>query len=182
MHARAVGRRAEQQTQGRLSGGASDPLPVKVAGVKARPYSLVIMLDGWLARQRGTDWGEPLASSGLERVAWREIKSAVIYRLEQAGQTAGGRGIIAQKHVVAWQGDPHEFGRRVQAEARRRGLGAARDVFVVADGSLWIWNIAQDRFGQAQGVLDFYHASQHLWAAHFIRPMKRRPERGWSPC
>lgn len=180
VHARTVGQRAEKQTQRRLSGGVSDPPPVKVAGVKARPFSLVIMMDGWLARQRGTDWGEPTTSSGLERVAWREIKSAVIYRLEQAGQTAGGRGIIAQKHVVAWQGEPHQFGGRVQAEARRCGLGAARDVFVVADGSLWIWNIAQDRFGQAQGVLDFYHASQHLWAvARSLYPTDEAAARAW---
>jgi hypothetical protein len=41
--------------------------------------------------------------------------AAVINRLEHAGQTAGGRGVIAQKHVVAWQGEPQEFGRRVQA-------------------------------------------------------------------
>jgi hypothetical protein len=74
----------------------------------------------------------------LERVAWREIKGAVIYRLEQAGQTAGGRGVIAQKHVVAWQGEPQEFGRRVQTEAPRRGLASAREVFVVADGGVWI--------------------------------------------
>src|SRR6185503_11936665 len=27
----------------------------------------------------------------------------------------------------------------------------------------WIWNLAQDRWSGATEVLDFYHASQHLW-------------------
>jgi hypothetical protein len=68
-------------------------------------------------------------------------------------------------------GEPLEFGRQVQAEARRRGLGEAPKVLVVADGSLWIWNIVKDRFAAATGVVDFYHASQHLWdLAHTLHP------------
>jgi hypothetical protein len=81
---------------------------------------------------------------------------------------------------VAWQGEPQEFGRRVQAQAQRRGLAAAQEVFVVADGSLWIWNVQQDRFGQAQGVLDFYHASEHLWAvARSLYPSDEATARAW---
>jgi len=113
-------------------------------------------------------------------VAWREIKGAVIYRLAQAGQTAGGRGVITQKQVVAWQGDPQAFGQRVQTEARRRGLATAQDVFVVADGGVWIWKVQQDRFGQATGMLDFYHASEHLWAvARSLYPTDEAAARAW---
>jgi len=177
-HACAAGQRAAAQAQARGSAPVAVATP---AGVKAaKPAALVIMMDGWLARQRGEDWGERSSSSALERVAWHEIKGAVIYRLEQAGQTAGGRGVIAQKYVVAWQGEPLEFGRRVQAEARRRGLAQAQEVFVVADGSVWIWNVQADRFGRAQGVLDFYHASQHLWAvAHALHATDAAAARAW---
>jgi hypothetical protein len=177
-HACAAGQRAAAQAQKREREPAVVATP---AGVKAtKPAALVIMLDGWLARQRGEDWGARSTAAFLERVAWHEIKGAVIYRLEQAGQTAGGRGVIAQKYVVAWQGEPLEFGRRVQAEARRRGLAEAKKVFVVADGSVWIWNVQADRFGQAQGVLDFYHASQHLWAvAHALHPTDAAAARAW---
>jgi len=180
VHARRVGQRAEEQAQRRLGGEALSRPTVKMAGAKASAFSLVIMMDGWLARQRGSDWGDKSTQSSLERVAWREIKGAVIYRMEQAGQTASGRGVITQKHVVAWQGEPQEFGRRVQVEARRRGLATAQDVFVVADGSIWIWNVQQDRFGQAQGVLDFYHASEHLWAvARSLYPTDETAARAW---
>jgi hypothetical protein len=178
-HACAVGQRAQAQAQRRAPAPAPAGRPP--AGAKApKPAALVIMMDGWLARQRGQAWGVKPATAAGERVAWHEIKGAVIYRLEQAGQTAGGRGVIAQKYVVAWQGEPLEFGRRVQAEARRRGLAQAQEVFVVADGSVWIWNIQADRFGRAQGVLDFYHASQHLWGvAHALHPGDEAAVRAW---
>jgi hypothetical protein len=85
--------------------------------------------------------------------------------------------VITQKYVVAWQDDPQEFGRRVQTEARRRGLATAQDVFVVADGGVWIWNVQQDRFGQAKGMLDFYHTSEHLWAVARQTPVHHDDQR-----
>jgi hypothetical protein len=55
-HACQVGQRAAAQAQARRSLPESPRrLP---AGVKASaPAALVIMMDGWLARQRGRDWG-----------------------------------------------------------------------------------------------------------------------------
>jgi hypothetical protein len=179
-HVRRVGQQAEAQVQARLAGKTLEKPAVKRAGMKLAPFALVIMMDGCLARQRGADWGDGSTQLGLERVAWREIKGAVIYRLEAAGQTAGGRGVITRKYVVAWQGDPQAFGRRVQTEARRRGLATAQDVFVVADGGVWIWNVQLDRFGQAQGMLDFYHASEHLWAvARSLYPDDEAAAQAW---
>jgi hypothetical protein len=104
----------------------------------------------------------------------------VIYHLRHAAKTAGDRGLLVEKFVVAHVGEPLEFGRRVQAEARRRGLGEAPQVFVVADGGVWIWNIVTDRFATAMGVLDFYHASQHLWElAHTLHPENEAGARAW---
>lgn len=91
------------------------------------------------------------------------MKTGVFYRHEQAAQTAGGRGLLAEKVVVSWQGEPLELGRRLHWEALRGGLGRARDTLVVADGAPWIWKVAADRWCGATEVLDFYHASQHLW-------------------
>ena len=104
VHARHLGQQAEVQAQIRLSEAAAGRLPVAKT---PPPAGLVIMLDGWLVRQRGDDWGLKPADESGERVAWHEVKGAVIYRLEQvAGQTAGGRGVITHKQVVAWQGEP----------------------------------------------------------------------------
>ena len=75
----------------------------------------------------------------------------------------GGR---AAGHCFARLGDD---ARRIQnlrrqwyAEALRRGLEQAQWVLIVADGAVWIWNLAEDRFAGAQQRPDFYHASKHL--------------------
>jgi hypothetical protein len=158
-----------------------------------RPFTLVIMMDGWMVRERGPDWGARSQKHGLERVAWHEVKSAVIYRLEQRAETPGGRGFLIEKFVVACepQTAPVDFGAAVQAEARRRGLGRAERVLIVIDGAVWLWHVAADRFAQATLELDFHHASQHLWAiAHqlfgegtpeadaWVRPLLRRLKHG----
>ena len=144
------------------------------------PDALVIMMDGWMLRHRGADWGQKPVGAAGDRVAWQECKSAVIYHLGHAAKTAGNRGLLVEKFVVAYVGEPLEFGRRVQAEARRRGLGEAPQVYVVADGGVWIWNIVTDRFATATGVLDFYHASQHLGdLAHTLHPENETGARAW---
>ena len=80
-----------------------------------------------MVRERGPDWGSASGRRGWERVAWHEVKSAVICRWEQRVQTAGGRGWLIEKFVVACppQTTPVDFGAAVQAEAWRRGARAA---------------------------------------------------------
>jgi hypothetical protein len=151
-----LGARAEAQTQHRLT-----PVPSEITARRAPSVLTVLMLDGWQVRQRGAGWGRTRTQQ--PRVEWHELKTGVVYRHDQAGQTAGGRGLLAQKVVVSWQGDPLELGRRLHGEALRHGLARSRDVLAVADGAPWIWNVVADRWRGATEVLDFYHASQHLW-------------------
>jgi hypothetical protein len=111
-----LGEEAEAQTQERL-----ESLPEARAKLAAEHAVAVFMLDGWQVRQRGPDWGKKKTQK--PRVAWHELKTGVFYFLDQAGQTAGGRGLLAEKVVVNWQGEPMELGRRLHWEAVRRGLG-----------------------------------------------------------
>ena len=176
------GRQALEQAQERTQfliapqtrGQAMAPY-VRVGAQK--PFSLILMMDAWKARYRGENWGSDSKRKLEDHCQWKDIKSAVIYRLDHHVQKEGGRGLISQKNVVSYQGEPEEFGRQVHADALRRGLAQAQQVFVVADGAIWIWNIAQDRFKQATFVLDYYHACQHLWAvADELFGQERRAE------
>lgn len=54
------------------------------------------------------------------------------------------------------------FGRRVYAEAVKRGLARAEKVTVLGDGAKWIWGIAEEHFHGATQVVDLYHAREHL--------------------
>ncbi len=155
--AQRLGERAEQQTQKRL-----DTLALELTPPRAACEVAVFMLDGWQARYRGPGFGKKKTQQN--RVEWHEVKLGVFYLQAQAGSTAGGRGVLTEKVVVCWQGDPRELGRRLHWEALRRGLGRAQWILVVGDGAPWIWNVAADRWADAVEVLDFYHASEHVWA------------------
>jgi hypothetical protein len=155
--AQRLGRRAEEQTQKRLATMALEWTPQRAAAELG-----VFMLDGWQARYRGPGFGKKRTRQ--KRVEWHEVKLGVFYLQNQAGHTAGGRGVLADKVVCAWPGEGAvELGRRLHWEALQRGLGRAQEVLVVGDGAAWIWNVAADRWAGAQELLDFYHASEHLW-------------------
>lgn len=168
-HVQSVGARAEElreerqeralepDTRADVVAEASEHLP-------AAGFSLVIMMDGWMIRERGPQWGLKPPETQADRVEWREMKSGIIFRLEDRGRTESGRRFIVEKYYEAHRGEPFEFGRYLYAEALRRGLNQADRVYIVADGGVWIWNLVADRFSDAVGVLDFYHASEHLWA------------------
>lgn len=54
------------------------------------------------------------------------------------------------------------FAERVRREADRLGVTGAGGVSVLADGGEWIWELAADVVPQAAGVLDIFHAVEHL--------------------
>ena len=54
------------------------------------------------------------------------------------------------------------FGRLVDAEARRRGSEHIRQLVVLGDGAVWIWNLADELFPAATQIVDLYHAREHV--------------------
>lgn len=79
-----------------------------------------------------------------------------------------------------------DFGKRLFAEAVRRGLYNAERVIVLGDAAQWVKNIASSYFGNALFIIDFYHAKEHvstLCGALFDRNLKRSNhyrERWWG--
>ncbi len=164
------------------------------ARCQGEEFSLVIMLDGWMIRERGAEWGLKPPEAEAERVEWREMKTGIVFRVEDQAATQSGRGVILKKYYEARRAGAHDFGRRLYTLALRHGLHQAKQVFVVADGAVWIWNIVKERFGGAKQVLDFYHASAHLhevahaiysdeeqakkWVARLLHQLKHHGEAG----
>ena len=154
--AQRVGARAEEQTEARMK-----QIPQESQPQRGPTELAVLMSDGWMARFRGPGWGRKKTKQ--ERVEWHEIKTGVFYCHEQAATSPGSeRGILSEKIMVRWQGEPLEFGRRLGWEALRAGLGRAQETLALADGGKWIWNLVEDRWPHARQLLDFFHASQHL--------------------
>jgi hypothetical protein len=151
-----LGEKAEAQTQNRLSQNPPESHPQRAPSALA-----VLMNDGWMARFRGPGWGRKKTKQ--DRVEWHEIKTGIFYLHEQSAHTQSNRGIITEKKLVRWQGEPLEFGRRLGWEALSGGLGCANETLALSDGGKWIWNLVEDRWSHAWQLLDFYHASEHLW-------------------
>jgi hypothetical protein len=145
------------------------------------PFTLVIELDAWNIRERD-QWGQSgvLRDKGEEPTRWHWVYGGTCFRLSQRAQTAGGRSTILGRGYAMTRGGIEALKEQLWAEAMRRGLGRANEVLIVADGAVWIWNLAGDRFAGARQRVDFYHVSQHLWAiAHTLHPDDEPAARTW---
>lgn len=127
------------------------------------PYQFILQLDAWDIRERDA-WGQSQAwrRQGQEPARWHWVYTGTCFRLDQRGQTAGGRPVITERGFVATRAGIDALREQLHAEALRRGLGQAAGALVIGDGAAWIWRLADDRWPQARQRLDFYHAVQHL--------------------
>ena len=144
---------------------AAHPLFERCPNAAGAQDVLILMMDGWLMRHRGKNWGVDAEEAADEHVHWHEIKSAILYRLSDITKVQPTRRALIHKHIVATPAgtEPLDFSQIVWREAMRMGVGNASRVYLVLDGGLWLWNIFEDRFSRcATGTLDFYHASEHL--------------------
>ena len=90
------------------------------------------------------------------RDGWREVKCGAVYWDDPVeGHQARYVGRIE---------NCESSGQRLWYLACQHGLREAKEVVVIGDGAPWIWNQAALRFPRAIQILDWYHASEHVWA------------------
>ena len=151
------------------------------SGLPLEEFLMAIEVDAWNIRERD-DWGqsEALRQAGLAPERWHWVYGGTCFRLSQRTQTAGGRPMILSRGYAMTRTGMDGLKQQLWAEAMRRGLGQAKEVLVIADGAIWIWNLVKDRFAEARQRVDFYHVSQHLWAvAHARHPDDESAARAW---
>src|SRR5579863_670708 len=134
-------------------------------GPPVQAFTLVIEIDAWDIRERD-NWGKTkeLRGQGKKTERWHWVYMATVFRLDHRGQTAGNRAVLSQRGYAATRQGVEALSAHLYREALARGLGQAQLVLVIADGALWIWNLAKDRFPDARQQLDLFHAEEHLWA------------------
>jgi hypothetical protein len=103
---------------------------------------------------------------------WREMRLGIFARRHR-GRPASGRGDWEQRGLPA----PHvrviqagvrtcdQLGPGWRRQAGRLGIKGTRAITAIADGAKWIWGQLEKHLGGCAGVLDIWHASQHLWDA-----------------
>ncbi len=92
----------------------------------------------------------------------REVKLGAVFtqtRTDEQGLPV--RDHESTTYVGSFESAP-DFGARLLAEARRRGLGRANKVVFLGDGAAWIWELARVNFPLAILILDLYHALERL--------------------
>ena len=151
---------ARQQTAAFVETEREPPGPVTAA-----PGVLVVQADG--AQLRYLD-------------DWHEVKLGLV-----AGCDPGDPHTLREPTYLAARAPAATFGALLIAEAAQRGaldvigwehapgddpawptvpaLAVLREVVVLGDGAPWIWSLAAEHFGRRTEILDWYHATEHLW-------------------
>ncbi len=118
------------------------------------PTRLYITMDGVLAH--------------LHERGWSELKIGCCYQTRSRPDRTRPEQLEIRAHSLSYISvltDAQTFGWHLWQEAARRGVRAAEEVVVLGDGAHWIWNIAETHFPGATQILDWYHASEYIWAA-----------------
>ena len=99
---------------------------------------------------------------------WREMKLA-IFSKRQRGESAtpeqwDKRSLPAPHVRLAFAAieRSERFGSRWKQWSRRLGILDASNITVLADGAKWIWEEQLNHLRGAEGVLDIFHALEHI--------------------
>lgn len=105
-----------------------------------------------------------IATDGVKvpmREGWQEAKVVTVFDYDV---TPGGSdpepGRISKSARVE---HCEQTGQRMYAQAQLRGAEYAERIVVIGDGAEWIWNQSAEHFPQAIEIVDWYHATEHLW-------------------
>jgi hypothetical protein len=159
-HAEAIGSDIDRRDQAAIQSAIQLDLP-QVAGSDI-PV-LYIEMDGTGVPVTAAETEGRQGKSGDEPSHTREVKLGCVFT--QAAADQEGRPVRDESSTTytgAIEG-AEAFGRRMYCEAWRRGWSRAEKKVIIADGAVWIWNIADREFPGAIQIVDLYHARQHLW-------------------
>jgi hypothetical protein len=134
-----------------------------------RPPRVYVSCDGIMYC---TNLSEPDPQNpGRRRLLWQQMKVGCVYWQNEAGDW--------RKQMVWGRESPEEFGATLFRLACRCGYREAAEKVFSADGADWCWEIQARYFSDATGILDWYHASEHLWAAGRLLFPEARLVRQW---
>lgn len=91
----------------------------------------------------------------------RQIKVGVVFLLERGEDGLYHKVPDSSVHILSFS-DVVDFSAQLEKARRKLGVKSETKLVIISDGAEWIWNIAKDRFKQAFGILDFWHAAEHL--------------------
>ena len=118
------------------------------------PALLVIGMDGgrWQGRAKDADTGS----------RWREDKVLTVSSYLPGDGRERKPVPLVRTHLATGR-DAMAFGTMARVEAERRGYRQAQTVIALGDGGNWIDPLLEREFRVRARIIDWYHASEHLW-------------------
>lgn len=138
------------------------PLPDNVVALVPKDACFYIGMDGTgiPVVRRETQGRKGKGEDGVAKT--REAKLGVVFTQTTVDKDGNAvRDENSTTYVGAIE-NSEAFGKRVQAEAQRRGVFRAKKVVVLGDAAAWIWNESKEQFPEAIQIVDFFHAMEHL--------------------
>jgi hypothetical protein len=175
--AEAIGAHIAQREQAEIQKALQLELPVVVS--KTIPV-LYVQMDGTgvpvvkkeTVGRQGKSQGQPAHT--------REVKLGCVFtqtRWDKEGYPIRDPDSTTYNGAIE---SAEEFGRRIYAQAWRRGWSRALQKVVMGDGAEWIWNLVSLHFPGAIQIVDLYHARQHLWeVACKLYPNDQGKQKTW---
>ena len=122
---------------------------------------LYISCDGTGIPMRRSELVETKGKGEDARASTREVKVGSIFTQHPKDGEDPFRDVDSTSYVATLRRCDW-FGPLLRKEANRRGMGRAKEIIFIADGAVWIWEIARTCFPGAVQILDYYHAHEYL--------------------
>lgn len=123
-----------------------------------KPQRLYFAIDGAMAPLRDP-WKRD-GSAGALVCRFGECKLGVVYEALPGPQ--GDVGVRERAYVATLEG-VEQFGPLLGTLAHAHGHHRAAERIALGDGAPWIWQLVAQQFPGAIQIVDFWHASEHLY-------------------
>ncbi len=127
------------------------------------PDVCYVLIDGTGAPVVGSETTGRRGKGPDGRSRTREVKIGCLFT--QARPATAGELPVADDASASYieTFDPAAgFADQLKAEYLRRGFDRIRQPVVIGDGAKWIWGIADRLFPEATGIVDYWHAVEHV--------------------
>lgn len=146
-----VGGTLDAQRQASAKRAVASPSKIRA---KRRPRQVYVSCDGIMYC---TNEREPCPDDReKKRLIWRQMRVGCVFWQDEKERW--------HKQIVWGQEDLSTFAASLFHLACEYGYREAEEKIFIADGGEWCWGIHDKYFADASGILDWYHASEHVWS------------------
>jgi len=138
-----------------------------------RPYAIKDREENVTTLYIGAD-GAMVPLVGEESVEYKENKLGIVFNNNDLVHKTTKKGKtstqIKKKRLVSSLAEGVEpFKKMLFSAAVEKGYYAAKEVVFLSDGATWLEKCKDEYFSKAVKILDWYHATEHLWTtAHAL--------------